>query len=484
MWIVALAALFVGGLALANAARYTTRALPDAANVTYVPPSRGGKMTGPRKILFLGDSLTASGYWTQIKLPDVATAGQGWPGQGIKAVLAAALPLVAKEQPTDIVLLAGANGVASQHGAKRVKADLTKAWQQLKASGARVWAVKLTPWFGYQFKRSKYHAAGPISESMKTVTHEVNQWIQSVAGTADGPDFVIDTSALGDADYQLLEANSYDGLHMSKRGYAALAALVQAALAAGPAPVSAADVEAQVGEGALERAVAHARETFTDRLVRNDLAPASVRVERGNTIVFSFYTPFRKQQADELLPSSSKYGAQLVYLRNEVIGDAEVGQVLGESQSTPWTCGPAALRAVLAHHGVRVSEDDVALLAGNVPVLGVRPSGLVQAARELGCRADVFQARSLAALAPFLARDLPVMIVIDSFTQPGKAGHWVVVTELSDKHVKIMDPHVAGCWRTLTPADLDARWWHRENGREVKHLALVVTPEDRLEGDE
>lgn len=239
------------------------------------------------------------------------------------------------------------------------------------------------------------------------------------------------------------------------------------------------DQRTAVGQAARDtaEAVAYALKAWVDRLTRNDVPPASVTVEPPRTVVFGFYTEFRKKRADELLPSGTKYGGQYVYVRNVVLSaEPEVGQVIGTAQSTPWTCGPAALRAVLAHHGDDVDEDTLAVLAGNVPVLGVRPSGLVKAATELGYRADVFQARGLSALAPFLARDLPVMVVVDSFTRPGKAGHWVVVTAVGPDRVVIMDPHVNGDWRRLTPAAFDARWWHREGGRVVRRLAVVVTP--------
>lgn len=224
-----------------------------------------------------------------------------------------------------------------------------------------------------------------------------------------------------------------------------------------------------------------------DRLTRNDAAPATWRYDEAageRVVTFYYHTPFRRDRAAELTSPTYAAGATGLRVKHALArdagDDAAVGAVAATPQATPWTCGPAALRAVLAHHGIEVGEDAVATLAGNVPVIGCRPSGLVQAATELGCRADVFQARDLAALAPLLAADLPVLIVVDSWTHPGKAGHWVVVTLLGPRRVRVMDPHVAGCFRDLTPAELEARWWHREDGGVVKHLALLVTPEPRF----
>lgn len=499
----------------------------------------------PRVVLFIGDSLTASGYWKQITLPGATLKGKGWPGKQLKSIIDGAGPLLTEHAPTDVVLLGGVTDLMSGHTATRTKADLATAWATLAARGVpRVWAVQLTPWAG-----NKLMADATRGPTLREATAEVNAFIAAQAGQPGGPSYVIKADALGDADGKLLKPYSHDGLRLTGKGEAALAQIVQNALATVPTAAG----PAVVGGEDLDRAVRYAVEAWTDRLNRNDIPPASTRVD-GNAVIFGFYTGFRKQRADELLPSGTKYGGQYVYARTEVIAseaavgadvlpaharakateltarlaaqdaaptgwrwdadtlyalfytpfrreraiallppsyaadgrtvyvstdlvrDAQVGQVVGTAQSTPWTCGPAALRAVLAHHGTEVGEDELAVLAGNAPVIGCTPAGLIRAATELGYRADCFCMRSPAALAAFLARDLPVMLVVDSFTQPGRAGHWVVATALEGDSVRIMDPHAPTRWRRLPRTDLDARWWHREGGHVVRRLALVMTP--------
>ena len=238
--------------------------------------------------------------------------------------------------------------------------------------------------------------------------------------------------------------------------------------------------EAEVGSEPF--AIARRIEALAELLTRSDAAPAGHRYE-PDALTFLFHTPFRRDRAQALLPPSFEVDGRAIYVYTALRDDVAIGQVAGTAQSTPWTCGPAALQAVLAHHGDDVDEDTLAVLAGNVPVLGVRPTGLVKAATELGYRADCFVMRGVAALAPFLARDLPVLLVVDSWTQPGKAGHWVVATAVGPMRVRLMDPHAAGSWRTLTPAELDARWWHREGGRVVRRLALVVVPQHAMADD-
>lgn len=237
--------------------------------------------------------------------------------------------------------------------------------------------------------------------------------------------------------------------------------------------------EAEVGTEALP---AHARAKAAElatALAAQDAAPAGWRWD-ADTLYALFYTPFRRERAIALLPPSYTADGRTIYIGTDLVHDVQLGQVVGADQSTPWTCGPASLRAVLLHHGIDVTEDDVAVRAGNVPVLGVRPSGLVKAAQELGCYVSAVVLRDVDALAPFLARDLPVLLVVDSWTQPGKAGHWVVATALEGDQVRLMDPHTPGNWRVLPKVELDRKWWHRERGRVVRRFAIVVAPQVRV----
>lgn len=137
---------------------------------------------------------------------------------------------------------------------------------------------------------------------------------------------------------------------------------------------------------------------------------------------------------------------------------AGVGAVPPTPQETPYTCGAAALRGVLAHYGQRISEDDASIIVGTDPIYGTNAARLVVGAQALGFTALARSLRGVAALAPFLARGVPVLCVVDSFTHPGEQKHWIVVTALGRYGVKIMDPNVDGNRRVLTAAEFDRRW--------------------------
>jgi hypothetical protein len=56
------------------------------------------------------------------------------------------------------------------------------------------------------------------------------------------------------------------------------------------------------------------------------------------------------------------------------------------------------------------------------------------------------------------------------------------VTALEGGNVRIMDPHTPGNWRVLPRAEFDARWWHREQGRVVRRFAIIIAPQEMVQG--
>lgn len=166
---------------------------------------------------------------------------------------------------------------------------------------------------------------------------------------------------------------------------------------------------------------------------------------------------------------------------------AAVGQIVGTAQETPWTCGPAALRAVLAHYGRDVSEAEVERAASNGPAIGARPEGMVRAAEVYGCRAKAFMMNGVGELVGLLARGIPPIVIVDSWTRPGKVGHYVVVSKVDTASglVTVMDPHTEGNWRVMTAREFDERWWAKRRGKDgepvvIRRVCVVVTPGDGM----
>jgi predicted double-glycine peptidase len=137
----------------------------------------------------------------------------------------------------------------------------------------------------------------------------------------------------------------------------------------------------------------------------------------------------------------------------------ELGRVAPYQQKFHASCGSACLLAVLRHHNADrdVGELEVAARMSFDSDDGSTEEDVARAAREFGLSATVLERPSLEDLVALLARGLPVILAMPSWTLSGK-GHFVVLTALDDAHAEVMDPNVTGNWRRLPLDEFVNRW--------------------------
>jgi predicted double-glycine peptidase len=157
------------------------------------------------------------------------------------------------------------------------------------------------------------------------------------------------------------------------------------------------------------------------------------------------------------------------------------------SQASPWTCGPAALMAVLVYFGVfDDAESRLDAELGATPEDGTRVRELVAAARRFGLLADARTSLELDDLKDELARGAVVIVAMQAWSQRTvtdwrshwEDGHYVVVVGVSDDRVYFMDPSVRTGYAYLPRADFVDRWhdYDFESGRKVfwNRLGIVI----------
>jgi hypothetical protein len=167
-----------------------------------------------RTAALLGDSMSA-GTTYRTELEDLLGLGNvvqafGYVGKQTSYIMDKVGKATAI-QPTDVVVLAGVNDLASGHSAAHVISNLNSIYLQIAVAAprARIIGVTLTPWGS--------HSKG---KSLQLETTQVNHWILYSAPI----DEAIDTTALGDGGGNLHpDLDSGDGLHLSKQGQIALA---------------------------------------------------------------------------------------------------------------------------------------------------------------------------------------------------------------------------------------------------------------------
>lgn len=123
------------------------------------------------------------------------------------------------------------------------------------------------------------------------------------------------------------------------------------------------------------------------------------------------------------------YGARL---DDTVAGPA--AKYVQVTQSTGWTCGPAALAWALQLKGVPATERQMAMLTATTPFHGTPDRGVIRAAHRLGLKARVVRQLSYEQL-----RQLPRPALV-VWNLGGMVWHFIVLIDIDERGVKVGDP--------------------------------------------
>lgn len=174
----------------------------------------------------------------------------------------------------------------------------------------------------------------------------------------------------------------------------------------------------------------------------------------------SFVDELQKISCGDMIDYFNKHPEKLREKRERDRKKEKTAQVSPYQQQTEWTCSAACLKAVMAHYGTDVPEEEVAAVIGAREGRGAECNEIAEAARKLGFLAFEFSFESLQQAKVLTDQDIPIICDIQSFNHPGK-GHYVILAHISDDTVSIMDPNTPGNIRFLSPQEMDERWWDR-----------------------
>jgi 8-oxo-dGTP pyrophosphatase MutT (NUDIX family)/predicted double-glycine peptidase len=143
------------------------------------------------------------------------------------------------------------------------------------------------------------------------------------------------------------------------------------------------------------------------------------------------------------------------------------------SQDTNYTCGPAALRAVLKFYGIEVSEERLVEQLQATAEAGTTPRDLERVAREeYGLDVEARENMGLERLRDAINDGRPVIIAIQAWysqdyqdlKNDDENGHYVVAVGHDRKGIIIEDPSRAHGYGHLSNEHLLERWHDREEG--------------------
>ena len=142
-------------------------------------------------------------------------------------------------------------------------------------------------------------------------------------------------------------------------------------------------------------------------------------------------------------------------------------------QSTNYSCGAAALQAVLGYYGIDKRERDLMDMLKTSPDAGTSPDNIVRVANELGLRAEVRENLEYGDLEKAYRSGTPVICAIQawtdapagtrSWTSDWEDGHYVIVIGADSEFVYVEDPSLLGT-RGIIPKPEFLDRWHDYTG--------------------
>lgn len=158
-------------------------------------------------------------------------------------------------------------------------------------------------------------------------------------------------------------------------------------------------------------------------------------------------------------------------------------------QSTGYTCGAAALQAVLSYWGIEEREDRLAARLHSTPEAGTHPLDLLRVAREFGLTADLREGLELSDLERATAEGLSVIVDLQAWRERSDVpwsetwddGHYMVLLGLDAANLYFEDPSLLGARGVIPRAEFVERWHDYEGAepldptdRKYVHMAIFL----------
>ncbi len=148
-------------------------------------------------------------------------------------------------------------------------------------------------------------------------------------------------------------------------------------------------------------------------------------------------------------------------------------------QSTDYTCGVAALQALLAYYGEDVREDVLAKALHANHKIGTRYKNIERYAEAHALSVHVQHDMTLAQLKSSIQSGHPVLCLIQAWAEKKtdyktdwNDGHYVVAVGFDDDKLLFMDPSTSGHYAYIPFQEFEQRW-HDVDGRvRLNHFGM------------
>jgi predicted double-glycine peptidase len=154
-------------------------------------------------------------------------------------------------------------------------------------------------------------------------------------------------------------------------------------------------------------------------------------------------------------------------------------------QATSFTCGAAAVQAVLYYYGDEWREDQLRQALGIQPDgLGVEPDVIEAFLRRKGYNVESGE-MTIEELRGYVDRNVPVIVVMQAWNEAYRQrdvdysgyvdGHYIVTIGYTDDAIIFEDPSIMSNRGYLLDEELDARWHDEtETGERMNRYGIAV----------
>jgi predicted double-glycine peptidase len=158
-------------------------------------------------------------------------------------------------------------------------------------------------------------------------------------------------------------------------------------------------------------------------------------------------------------------------------------------QSTGYSCGAAALQAVLAHWGISEREDRLIARLHSTPQQGTHPDDIARGAREFGLEAELREGLGLDDLEAAVKKGVSVIVDLQAWrekedrpwTETWDDGHYMVLLGMDDRNLYFEDPSLLGSRGFIPRREFLDRWHDYEGDppldakdRKYVHMAILI----------
>ncbi len=141
-------------------------------------------------------------------------------------------------------------------------------------------------------------------------------------------------------------------------------------------------------------------------------------------------------------------------------------------QGTGYSCGAAALQAVLAYWGTAEREDRLIARLETAPERGTHPEDIVRVAREFGLEAELREGLEIEDLEAGLSRGDTVIVNLQAWrenndlpwTETWEDGHYMVLLGADEHNLYFEDPSLLGSRGFIPIPECLDRWHDYEGG--------------------